>query len=193
MPTDWEGRYRAHDTPWDKGAPSPGLIDFLESHPQLAREHVLVPGCGPGHDVQAWAQAGFPVTGCDLAPSAIELARQKIRDAGLDASFLTGDFLRDDPPRLFDWIFEHTLFCAIDPGDRDRYTEAVARWLKPGGNYLAVYYIIPDVDGPPFGVTREEIWARFSPHFAPVAEWIPRSYPHREKLELMIWWRRDVR
>jgi len=40
--------------------------------------------------------------------------------------------LRDEPPFLFDWIFEHTLFCAIDPSERELYVKAVLRWLKPG-------------------------------------------------------------
>ena len=29
MPTDWEAQYQKGETPWDKGAPSPGLVDFL--------------------------------------------------------------------------------------------------------------------------------------------------------------------
>lgn len=190
MPTDWEARYQSGDMPWEKGEASPGLVDFLATHPQLPRGEVLVPGCGTGHDVRAWAKAGFKTTGCDLAPGAIERSRQTTA-ADLPAEFFQGDFLRDTPPRLFDWIFEHTLFCAIDPDDRDLYVSAVLRWLKPNGNYLAVYYLIPDTDGPPFGTTREEIIGRFGAHFASVAEWVPRSYPNRTGLELAIWWRRS--
>ena len=63
-------------------------------------------------------------------------------------------------------------------------------WLKPRGHYLAVNYFIPDRDGPPFGVDREEIWTRFSPHFELVEEWTPRSYPNRTGLERMFLWRR---
>ena len=77
METDWEARYQAHDMPWEKGAPSPGLVDFLAGHPRLPRGTVLVPGCGTGHDVRVWAAAGFAATGCDIAPSAIRLAREK--------------------------------------------------------------------------------------------------------------------
>jgi len=193
MPTDWEARYQAHDMPWEKGEPSPGLVDFLASHPELPRGDVLAPGCGTGHDVRAWAKAGFRATGCDFAPSAIALSRERTAAAGLEAEFIQGDFLRDPPSRLFDWIFEHTLFCAIDPSERDLYVQAVGRWLKPGGNYLAVYYLIPDQDGPPFGTTREEVVRRFSPRFDIVSEWTPRSYPNRTNLELIIWWRSNVR
>jgi cyclopropane fatty-acyl-phospholipid synthase-like methyltransferase len=190
MPTDWEDRYQTGDMPWEKGEASPGLVDFLASRTNLPRGTVLVPGCGTGHDVWEWAKAGFAATGCDLAPSAIRLASEKTRAAGLAAEFLLGDFLNDTPARPFDWVFEHTLFCAIDPGRREDYAAAARRWLKPGGDYLAVNYLIPDEDGPPFGTTRAELWARFSPHFELLEEWVPRSYPNRTNLELMMWWRR---
>jgi len=188
--TDWEGRYQSRDMPWEKGEPSPGLVDFLAAHPELARTPVLVPGCGTGHDVRAWAKAGFPVIGYDIAPSAIDLCREKTRELGLTAAFVPGDFLADPPTQPFDWVFEHTLFCAIDPGRREEHVQAVIRWLKPGGQYLAVNYLIPDTEGPPFGTTREEQIERYSPHFDLVEEWVPRSYENRTGLERMFWWKR---
>lgn len=188
--TQWEVRYQTGDMPWEKGEPSPGLVDFLAAHPELPRGTVLVPGCGTGHDVRAWAAAGFTVTGYDIAPSAVKLATQKTADAGLQAEFLLGDFLNDQPTRVFDWVWEHTCFCAINPSQREDYVRAVMNWLKPHGDYLAVNYLIPDTDGPPFGVTRDEIIQRFSPHFELREEWVPRSYPNRTGLERVFWWRK---
>lgn len=186
----WEARYQAHDMPWDKGAPSPGLLDFLSAHPELPRGAVCVPGCGLGHDVRAFARAGFAAFGFDRAPSAISLALQLTQDSGLTAKFQQSDFLRDDPPQKFDWLFEHTLFCAIQPSERDDYVRAVLRWLKPGGAYLAVNYLECGPDGPPWPTTPAEQAARFGPHFELLAEWTPRSYPNREGKERMFWWRR---
>lgn len=189
METDWEARYQTRDMPWEKGEPSPGLVDFLAAHPELPRGTVLVPGGGSGHDACAWAAAGFKVTGCDIAPSAVRLSTERASAAGLPAEFILGDFLADAAPGPFDWIFEHTLFCAIDPARREDYVKAVIRRLPPGGNYLAVNYFIPDTDGPPFGANREEIEGRFSPHFDLLSDWVPRSYPNRTGLERMFWWR----
>ena len=186
----WENRYQTKDMPWEKGEASPGLVDFLGAHPELARGTVCIPGCGTGHDAREWAKAGFDAYGFDIAPSAIELSNEKTKGAGLKATFQLGNFLHDEPAFQFDWVFEHTLFCAIDPSERDDYVRAVLRWLKPGGQYLAVNYLIPDTDGPPFGTTRDELWQRFSPHFDLRAAWVPRSYPNRTGLELVMWWRR---
>jgi len=191
MSTDWEARYQSGDMPWEKGAPSPGLVDFLAAHRDLTGKTVGVPGCGTGHDVREWAKAGFAVHGYDLAPSAIRLSIARTQAAGLRAEFHLANFLRDEPPFQFDWIFEHTLFCAIDPGERELYVPAVLRWLKPGGQYLAVNYLIPDREGPPFGTTRDELIERFAPHFSLLSEWVPRSYPNRTGLELMMWWRKN--
>jgi len=187
--TDWEQRYQTGDMPWEKGEASPGLVDFLAAHPKLPRGTVCVPGCGTGHDAREFARAGFNTFGFDIAPSAIQISKERTAAAGLKATFQLGDFLRDKPPQLFDLIFEHTLFCAIDPGERDLYVQAALRWLKPGGDYLAVNYIIPNTDGPPFGTTREELWCRFSPHFELLKEYVPRSYSNRTGLELLMWWR----
>jgi len=186
----WENRYVTHDMPWEKGAPSPGLVDFLASHPELPKGTVCVPGCGTGHDVRAWAAAGFDVTGYDIAPSAIKLASEKTQAAGLKAKFAQGNFLHDSPREKYDWVFEHTLFCAIDPSERADYVKAVGRWLKPGGNYLAVNYLIPDEDGPPFGTTRDELLKWFQDDYELLGDWVPRSYPNRTGLERMLWWKK---
>jgi SAM-dependent methyltransferase len=186
----WENRYQTKDMPWEKGEASPGLVDFLAAHPELPRGTVCVPGCGTGHDARVWARGGFNTFGFDIAPSAIQLSNERTKAAGLTATFQLGDFLKDEPPQRFDWLFEHTLFCAIDPTEREAYHQALLRWLKPDGQFLAVNYLIPDTEGPPFGTTREELWRRFSPSFDLVKEWVPRSYPNRTGLELMLWWRR---
>jgi cyclopropane fatty-acyl-phospholipid synthase-like methyltransferase len=186
----WESRYQTRDMPWEKGEPSPGLVDFLDAKRFSPDATVCVPGGGTGHDAGVWAAAGFRVYGYDIAPSAVQLSRERAAQNGWNAEFRAADFLHDAPPFQFDWLFEHTLYCAIQPDERELYARAAERWLKPGGHYLAVNYLIPDTDGPPFGTTRDEIWKRFSPGFELLDEWTPRSYPNRTGLERMFLWKR---
>lgn len=188
--TNWEERYQSGDMPWEKGQASPGLVDFLAAHSDLPRGTVLVPGCGTGHDVRAWARMGFQVTGLDLAPSAIRLCEERTRAAGLKADFRLLNFLEAEPFAQFDYLFEHTLFCAINPSQRDAYRQAVVRWLKPGGQFLAIHYMLREGTEPPFGCTQEELMSRFGSDFVLNKGYIPPSYPNRAGLELLLWWKR---
>jgi methyl halide transferase len=189
--TDWEALYQAGDTRWEKGEPSPGLVDFLAAHAELPSGTVLVPGCGTGHDVRAWATAGFSATGFDIASSAIRLSEEKTRVANLNARFVLSDFLSAEPFEPFDYVFEHTLFCAINPTRRDDYVNALLRWLKPRGQFVAVHYMLRGNETePPYGVSQEELIERFAPHFELKRGYVPRSYPNRTGLELLLWWQR---
>ncbi len=189
--TDWDERYRAGDTPWEKGAAHPAVVEWLRDHPVSGR--VLVPGCGLGHDVRAFAAAGATVTGLDVSSAAVDAAR-RIPAAGAE-TYAVGDFFA--PPAAwmgtFDGLVEHTCFCAIDPMRRGDYARAAASLLRPGGWMLAVFFLDPDhdEDGPPFGCTREEIDRLFRADFALAAERFPiPTYPGRERREMLRLWRR---
>lgn len=186
---DWENCYRTNDTHWDKGEPSPGLVDWLEKNPDVTKGTVVVPGCGFGHDVRAFTDAGFTATGYDIAQGAVDGARART-PARVTAEFNQGDFLADEPAESFDWVFEHTFYCAIHPSRRDDHREAVKRWLKPGGHLLAVHYFIENDEPPPYGTDRDEVIARFGDDFELLDDWVPRSYPNRTNLERMFWWRK---
>ena len=188
MSTDWEARYRSGDTPWEKGAPSPGLLEFLENNPPIEGD-VLVVGCGFGHDVRAISTADNEVIGLDLAPSAIKGAREFPRVA--NESYRQGDLLELSPDLHggFDWIWEHTCFCAIDPTLRRQYVQSAALALKPGGHLLAIFYMTPrdPAEGvPPYGATKSELDGLFGKKFELLKEWQPsRTYEGREGRELM--------
>ncbi len=185
----WEQLYQEGDTGWEKGEASPGLLEWLEPLEGPPGLNVLVPGCGFGHDVRALAGAGFEVVGYDIAPSAVAGARERTPAELKGATFRGGDFLCDEPLDQFDYLFEHTCFCAIDPSERDAYVAAVRRWLKPGGRLLAIHYMLPPgEEGPPFGVDRVEVIDRFSGYFSLLDDWTPVSWPNREGLEHMFHW-----
>ena len=188
MPTDWEDHYQRQDTPWEKREPSPGLIEYLRKEPVRCR--VLAPGCGFGHDVRALAATADEVVGIDLAPSAVAGARKFPVVGGERYETANLFALPKALQGSFDWVWEHTCFCAIDREMRPAYVDAVAGALKPGGRLLAIFYLDPGDDGPndrpPFGVSIAELDALFGPRFELLREWLPaRAYPGREGREWM--------
>ena len=183
-PVDWEARYRKGDTPWDEGKASPALTEFLSRHP--IQGQVLVPGSGPGHDVRALASQGATVTGLDLSVTAISLAcsfplagKERYEQGNLFQ-------LHHSWQGRFDWIVEHTCFCAIPPRFRADYVKSISSALKPGGFYLGIFYMSPPVaEGPPHGASREEISTLFDLSLVLLEEWVPReNFKGRESREL---------
>lgn len=195
--TDWQSRYEAGDTPWEKGAPAPPLAELLERwKPEKGWSDVLVPGCGFGHDVRAIAATGVRVTGLDLSALAIEGAKRFAR-IGTE-NYLHADLFDRSwwPAEGFGGWWEHTCFCAIDPSDRPRYAEAAASLIRPGGWLCGVFFLTPndpgeDDQGPPFNASIEEIDTLLSPHFERVEAWVPqRVFPGRENREWLAIYRR---
>jgi len=164
---DWDARYVAGDTPWDKGAAHPALLARLKKTPIAGR--VLVPGCGAGHDVRALAARGAAfVLGLDAAPSALNLARSYPKAGNED--YQEGDFLTGNsvPLGSFDVLFEHTCLCAIPPARRADYVRAAATALRDGGFLLAVFFTNPenpDPHSPPFRCDLAEMGQLFSEDF----------------------------
>jgi methyl halide transferase len=191
---DWEQRYRTGDTPWEKGAPAPPLLEWMARRGPL-HGNILAPGCGSGHDVRAIAAASptAQVVGVDIAPSALDQARRFPR-AGHETYQLAN--LLDLPARLngrFEWVFEHTCFCAIEPRQRPLYVRGIISALLPKGFLLAIFFLnpwdpgeAPPEGGPPFGATREELDGLFAVSFELVEELCPSAaFPGREGREII--------
>lgn len=187
-PRFWQSRYERDEDHWDHGFPAPPLIEHLESSRPTG--DILVPGCGTGHDVRALAAAGAHVIGLDFAPAAV--ARARAHELVADESYVQGDFfaLPDELIGRFDWIFEHTCFCAIPRERRRDYVDSCLEALKPSGKFLGIFYLNPrddSGDGPPYGVTREEIAELFLNDFEEVSSRVPsQSYEGREGRE-WVW------
>ena len=183
---DWQAQYEIGETPWDEGEAHPALADYIAEAGEF-QGRILVPGCGRGHDVRGISTQANEVIGLDIAAAAIAEARKYPRP-GREEYILADLF--DLPPELcqsFDWIVEHTCFCAIDPSLRPAYAEAVDGALKPGGHLFAIFFLNPGRDRqPPYGVIVEELDQLFSPSFALVQEWVPaRTFEGRENRELI--------
>ncbi|MEM9018620.1 MAG: methyltransferase, partial [Verrucomicrobiota bacterium] len=154
-------------------------------------------GCGLGHDSRALAEHtdAETILGLEISPEALRLAAQFPR-AGVE-SYLLGNLfdLASEHLGVYDWVWEHTCFCAIEPELRDDYVSAVWSALKPGGQLLAVFYLDPYDEehprggGPPHGTSIEELKGRFedSGFFQIGESYVPaRSYEGREGLERVM-------
>lgn len=196
--TDWNERYLKGETPWEKGAPAPPLLELLEkADPQIwGGGVVLVPGCGTGHDVRALATRGLEALGLDLAEEAFRRAHAHPK-VGAE-SYEIGDFLDAGwrKGKRFSAIWEHTCFCAIDPARREDYAKACAELIIPGGCLVGVFFLTPydpgeEWVGPPFPSEKDELDSVFSPWFERETAWVPEdAYPGREGREWLAVYRR---
>jgi SAM-dependent methyltransferase len=179
----WESKYQAAEYRWDLGEPAPPLVHFFEqgNAPKVGQVGVL--GCGRGHDAIFLAQRGFGVTAIDFAPGAIAstvaLAQEKeVEVRGLVANIFD---LPASYQHQFDYLFEHTCFCAIAPERRVDYVQLAATILKPQGIFYGIFFTHSRDGGPPFGSTVEMIRDLFSPHFNILTlEAIAHSTPSRQ-------------
>ena len=161
--TDWEQHYLEGNTPWNKGQPSPPMLEWVSQNKPAGR--ALVPGCGVGHDVAMLAQHGLEAYGLDIAPTAIAMAQKAYPQ--LADCFLLADLFEPPTDLLgsFDFLFEHTCLCALPPEWRVRYEKAAHELLKPGGLLVGVWFMNPEMDpgeqGPPFGIEVTELSTLF--------------------------------
>lgn len=166
----WEERYQKGSDRWNLGFPAPPFVSLLNSPnaPQPGKLAVL--GCGKGHDALLFANLGFEVLGFDFASSAVTEAIASSKIKGITAQFLQRDIFTLDREfsDSFDYVVEHTCFCAIDPSRRSQYVKTVKSILKPNGKLIALFYLHQRPGGPPFGANKEEILNYFGADFEPL-------------------------
>jgi SAM-dependent methyltransferase len=100
---------------------------------------VLEVGCGAGTDLARFARGGAIVTGVDIAPSAIDLARKNFQQQGLEADLRVADGEHlPFPDDSFDLVYAHGVM---------QYTSNAAalvsecrRVLDPGGEAVFQAY-----------------------------------------------------
>lgn len=163
----WSSRYREGRTPWDLGDVSTPVRMMVERW-FPAQGHVLIPGCGRGHEALFLAKQGYQVTALDLAPEPLEDLRSRAAEQALALQIRQGNMF-DAPAELdgaFDVFLEQTCLCALDPSLRGSYEALAHRMLKPGGQVLGVLMRVPREGGPPYDLPPEHVQGLF-----PSARW----------------------
>ncbi|MDF2823499.1 MAG: SAM-dependent methyltransferase [Mycobacterium sp.] len=126
----FDDAYRTGTPPWVIGEPQQAVVRLERDG--LITGRVLDIGCGAGEHTILLAGLGYDVTGIDLAPHAVELARENAAAHHVTARFEVADAfaLPDEAP--FDTILDSALFHIFDDGDRARYVAGLHRACRPG-------------------------------------------------------------
>jgi SAM-dependent methyltransferase len=115
------------------------LADSLpRAHFESTAPRALEYGCGTGPGACFLAEYGMRVTGIDLSPIAIDLARREAYRRGLAIEYLVGDILTGLPGEHdFDLVVDsYCLQCIVTDADRRRLLSNVRHSLRRDGWYV---------------------------------------------------------
>ncbi len=135
--------------PWDTGRPQPAIVKLAEKG-QIGGS-VLDVGCGTGENLLYLATRGHEVLGLDFVPLAIERAKAKAAQRGINAHFIVGNALElKKLGRKFDTVIDCGLFHTFADEERPAFIKGLGDVLGHGG----VLYILcfsdeePGTEGP---------------------------------------------
>ncbi|MGX9890734.1 class I SAM-dependent methyltransferase [Streptomyces sp. NPDC002276] len=136
---DWDAEAPTFDEEPDHGLRDPEVrrawADRMRGWLPAAAADVLDLGCGTGTLSLLAAEQGHRVTGVDLSPAMVDLARAKL--AGRDAAFLLGDAAT--PPvgeQRYDVVLvRHVLWTLPDPARVLRHWHGL---LRPEGRLVLI-------------------------------------------------------
>jgi 2-polyprenyl-6-hydroxyphenyl methylase / 3-demethylubiquinone-9 3-methyltransferase len=115
---------------------NPLRLGYIDSRVSLYGKMVIDVGCGGGILSKAMASKGAQVTGIDMAPAALEIAKRHAIAAGSEITYEQSSaelFLRKNPGR-FDVVTCLELLEHVD--DPHSVVNACAQLVKPGGHVI---------------------------------------------------------
>lgn len=144
---------RPERLPWHRETPEPILARAVAA--RGGRGRALDLGCGSGQ-FSAWmAQQGLAVTGIDLFPEAIAMARATAAARGVSVDLACADLFTFAPAEPFDLVLDSGCLHALVGGDVDAYRAQLRRWLAPGGSFVLGHWGKRHaLDWRPIGPTR---------------------------------------
>lgn len=153
MATHWEHRYKTGQTIWDRDYPSPLLVQSVEKG-LINPCKVISIGCGSGTNEIYLAKLGFIVTGIDISPTALQLAKNKAINANVNIEWICIDILNlSNNLGEYDLIFDRGCYHHIRYHLCDNYIKTIIKLSHNDTKYL----IISCNSGTPPGVSKEHI------------------------------------
>lgn len=133
IPYDW--MYRNGHIPWDNG-PHESLVNVIEES-RIEPCKTLELGCGSAHDAIFMAQHGFDVTGIDFSQPAIDLGRERAREAGVDITFVQDDLTKlQHISGTYDFLVDCGTLDDLSTDDRQRYMRNVLPLTHPSSHFF---------------------------------------------------------
>lgn len=122
---------------WADLEPNPYLIDWLEKHPVTwLKKKAIAIGCGVGDDAEAMAACGYEVTAFDIAPSAIDLCKNRYPDTKV--TYLVADLF--DYPEVwendYDLVYECNTIQVLPGRYRRQAMDAMVSLMSDEGELL---------------------------------------------------------
>jgi SAM-dependent methyltransferase len=159
---DFEEAYASMTPSWDIGRPQSAFVRLAGSGGLAGR--VLDVGCGTGEHALLASTLGHEAVGIDFASTAIELAKAKATDRGVQVRFLVADALRlVELGERFDTVVDCGLFHGLDDDDRALFVQSLSFAVPAGGLYYMLCFSERQPgDWGPRRVTRDEIRVSFA-------------------------------
>jgi SAM-dependent methyltransferase len=135
----WEAIYSSRSRqllgclPWESERPVGALVELFD-RPGFRPGRVLELGCGNGVNAVFMASLGCEVTAVDVSPTALEMARENQREAGVEVEFVEGDAFQLPPPsEPYDFVFDRGMLHHVQVFHFEDYRNLVAERLAPDG------------------------------------------------------------
>ncbi len=135
----WDLAYQSGDhlEHWESPYPPQELVAMVAAELIPAGATVLDVGCGAGTEAIFLACRGFRPIGVDTSPKALEIARARAIEAGVEVEFRLADAtdlpLADDS---IDFAADRGCLHVIDRESRSDYARELHRVLRPGAPLL---------------------------------------------------------
>jgi SAM-dependent methyltransferase len=156
---------------------------------------VLVPGCGTGYDLATLAREDREVVGIDLSDDARTAFLAEHPSLPGSVVYEVTDFFSYAPARGFEFVWDYTFFCALDPDQRSAWSQTMKRLVEPAGVLATLLFPfedpISDRAGPPGPINTEMVRSYVEDAFEELdtAE-VEQTHPGREGKERLALWRR---
>jgi len=115
---------------------NPARLDYIEARAGLTGRRVLDVGCGGGLLAEGMARRGARVTGIDLAPESLKVARLHALEAGIDVEYreIAAEKLANTDAGGFDLVTCLEMLEHVP--DPVAIVAALASLVRPGGDVI---------------------------------------------------------